>query len=679
MSSGLDMGRHLDLFLQEADEQLEVLERETLELEREPGAERLQAIFRAAHSLKGSSRAMGFTSFAQLTHEMESVLDRLRNGSLAVTTAIADTLLACQDTLRQMADSIRGGKGDGIECGGLVARLAAFASTAEDGGAGPTGASAPLEPPPEVVVQALDGHDGPIWCATFTLAGECVMKFARAFMAFGAIEEQGEVLASHPDREALEEERFDRRFQVFFRDPRSAETLGARFREIGELEAVDVAPWRPPSPTPAPTEHTPPASGPGKAPPRTGEDRPRGEHATAKRTSTGQTVRVDVARLDSLMNLVGELVIDRTRIARIGAGLAAHRQDASVEALNETVGHIARITSELQDQIMKARMMPIETVFNRFPRVVRDLAHKLGKDVRLELVGGDTELDRSVIEVVGDPLLHILRNGVDHGIEAPVERQAAGKPRQGLIVVSARHEENHIVIEISDDGRGIDAGRARDKAVASGLVTPEAAERMSDKEAMRLIFASGLSTATEVSEVSGRGVGLDIVRSNIQRLGGLIDLDSTPGKGSRFSLRLPLTLAIIRGLLVQVAGVVYVLPLGSVVETLRARRDQVQSVNSREVIVVRGQTTPLIRMRSVLGHPPADREADEELYVVVVGQAGKRAGVVVDRLIGEQEVVIKSLSRFVGDVPGVSGATILGDGNVALIADVNGIVTREAA
>lgn len=674
MSAELDMSQYLDLFLQEADEQLEILEQETLKLEREPSAERLQVIFRAAHTLKGSSRAMGFTSFAQLTHEMENVLDKLRNGTLAVGTEIADALLACQDTLRQMADSVRSGQGDGIECASLVAQLVAFSGGQACDAPKAATAVPSDEDLPEDVLKKLRAAAEPVLRAKLRLADDCVMKFVRAFMAFGIIEEQGQVLSSVPDREALEEEKFENSFEVFFTDSRPAEDLQQRFAGIVEVVEAQVTAWS----AAAPQESTAPVHVAGQPTEKPIEDVSR-DAATVKKADTGQTVRVDVARLDNLMNLVGELVIDRTRIAQLGADLAARHHDTSVDALTETVGHIARITGDLQDQIMKARMMPIETVFNRFPRVVRDLAHKLGKEIQLDLVGGDTELDRSVIEVIGDPLLHILRNSVDHGIESPEERHAAGKERQGRVVVAARHEENHIVIEITDDGKGIDVDRVRQKAIEKGMTTRESAERMSDKEALQLIFASGLSTATEVSEVSGRGVGMDIVRSNIQRLGGLIDLDSTSGKGSRVSLRLPLTLAIIRGLLVQVADVVYVLPLGSVVETLLIQRKQIQSVNLREVIVIRGLTTPLIRMRSVLGNPPADLASEEELFVVIVGLAEKRVGVVVDRLIGEQEVVIKSLSRFCGDVRGVSGATILGDGNVALIADVNGIVGREAA
>ncbi|MFN3684998.1 MAG: chemotaxis protein CheW [Fimbriimonadaceae bacterium] len=672
----LDMSQYLDLFLQEADEQLEILEQETLKLEKDPTQERLQKIFRAAHTLKGSSRAMGFLTFAEVTHEMENLLDLLRGGQLAVTTEIADALLACVDTLTAIKAQIAEGRGDGYESSELVANLKRLAS--DSGQASPTAPQgADLDDLPAELVQKLaeKTKQGPILRARIRLAPDCLMKFVRAFMAINAVNEAGTLVATHPDGETLEEEKFGDTFELFFRSERPAEDWRKTFQAIGEVAEAVVGPWQPRG-----ADAVQPREAERQAGGERSETLPSAKAAAApagRKADTGQTVRVDVARLDELMNLVGELVIDRTRVAQIGAVLAAkYDNEENVEALAETVSHIARITSDLQDQIMKARMLPIETVFNRFPRMVRDLANKVGKEIQLELVGGDTELDRSVIEAIGDPLLHILRNSVDHGIEPPEERARAGKAQTGRIVVAARHQENHIVIDIEDDGRGIDVARVKQKAIENGLVSPEAAERLTDKDALQFIFASGLSTAQQVSEVSGRGVGMDIVRSNIQKLGGIIDVESTPGKGTKFSLRLPLTLAIIRGLLVSVGGVVYVIPLGSVVETLLVRRKEVQTVHGREVILIRGVTTPLVRMGEALGITNRwERKSEEEFFVVIVGIAEQRIGLVVDKLIGEQEVVIKSLSGFVGDVPGVSGATILGDGNVALIADVNGIIS----
>ncbi len=697
MSAELDMRQYLDLFLQEAEEQLEVLEQETLKLEQDPSSERLQVIFRAAHTLKGSSRAMGFQNMAELTHEMENVLDQLRNGELAITTPIADALLECLDTLTTMTAGIRESGADAFDCKALVLTLQGFVGETGAAPAKPQ-ATQTLQVP---VVQLSDSEQAalgaaksqsPVYVGTFNLDPDCAMKFVRAFMVCSLIEEQGELLVTVPNREALEEEEFDHSFTLFFQTKTTIPALEVAFKGVSELRSFTITEWESQDgpdtnpaeqasntsedsaaePVVAPIAESTPAP---IAAPAAAQAPTAAKQDPGKKQDAGQTVRVDVSRLDNLMNLVGELVIDRTRIAQIGHDLSARYEDSTIDALGETVSHIARITSDLQDQIMKARMMPIETVFNRFPRVVRDLAQKLGKDVKFEMFGGETELDRSVIEVISDPLLHILRNSLDHGLELPSERTEAGKPAQGTINLIAKHQENHIVIEITDDGRGIDADRIRRKAIERGLVTAEQAERLTDKETLNFIFSSGFSTAAEVSEVSGRGVGMDIVRSNLQKLGGIIDLDTEKGKGTKFSLRLPLTLAIIRGLLVKVEGVVYVVPLGSVIETLLVNSSTIQTVKKQEVIVIRGMTTPLIRVKAAFSTGKKQKESTEDdLYVVIVGLAEQRVGLVVDSLVGEQEVVIKSLNRYCGDVKGVSGATILGDGNVALIMDVNSLV-----
>lgn len=657
MAADLDMSQYLDLFLQEAEEQLQVLEQETLRLETDPTLDRLNSIFRAAHTLKGSSRAMGYSAFAGLTHEMENLLDVLRAGQLTVTTDVASLLLRCIDQLGEMKAGIADHGSDGLDARALLDELRVIQNSDTVAAVAATTHALTSE---QCEALRLAATEGTILNAKFRLREDCVMPFARAFMAVTLVQQGGELLVALPDVEALEEERFGRDFELIFQTSRTAEEMLKSFGQIGEVEHYEVNPY---------------ADAPAKPVAEAVHEKVEDAAPVVKREAN-QTVRVDVTRLDELMNLVGELVIDRTRISQIGAALAAKFElDQNVEALAETVGHISRITSDLQDILLKARMLPIENVFNRLPRAVRDLAQRMGKDISLELSGGETELDRSVIEVLGDPLLHILRNSVDHGIESPEQREKAGKPRRGVVRVSARHQEGHIVVEIADDGKGIDTARVKAKAVERGLLTPEAAERMSEKDALSLIFASGLSTATEVSDVSGRGVGMDIVRSNIQKLGGLIDVDSEPGKGSRFLLRLPLTLAIIRGLLVGIGGVTYVLPLTSVIETLKVEPKEVQTVGGHEVIVLRGATMPLVGMRglfsSAVREPKSEGSAQ---YVVVVGLAEQRIGLVVDKLVGEQEVVIKSLSRFCGEVRGISGATILGNGHVALIVDVNGVV-----
>lgn len=665
MATDLDMTQYLDLFLQEAEEQLEILEHETIQLEREPSPERLNAIFRSAHTLKGSSRAMGFANFADLTHEMENLLDSLRAGRLVVTTAIADALLRCLDELGEMKQSISTSGSDQHDTRSLMAELRSLQADEIVVNAAPVETDLPSEIRDAL---RLAQEHGAVYHAKFKLRADCVLKFARVYMAIEVVQREGELLVAMPDLEALEEERFESHFELIFSSARAIEDVRTDLGRIGEMDSYTLEPW---------VEAT-------EAAPQAPVKQVHEVEATAQTEAGGaalnrregsHTVRVDVGRLDELMNLVGELVIDRTRISQIGAALAAkYDLDENVEALAETVGHISRITFDLQDILLKARMLPIETVFNRLPRAMRDLLHKVGKEVRLELEGGETELDRSVIEVLGDPLLHIMRNSVDHGIETPEERIRLGKPREGLVRVSARHQENHIVIEISDDGKGIDTARVRAKAVERGLLSHDAAERLGEKESLQLIFNSGLSTATEITDVSGRGVGMDIVRSNIQRLGGLIDVESTPGKGSLFTLRLPLTLAIIRGLLVKVGTVVFVLPLTSVIETLKVEEEDVKTVGGQEVILLRGATTPLLHLGQLFESFEETETTSKSRYVVVVGLAEHRIGIVVDGLVGEQEVVIKSLSRFCGDVRGISGATILGNGRVALIVDVNGVI-----
>lgn len=691
MSYELDMSQYVELFLQEGREQLEILEQETLKLEHDPSTERLQVIFRSAHTLKGSARAMDYTHMAELTHEMENVLDNLRNGVIQISIPIADALLQCQDILSKMIDSIESGKGDFVECNSLVKSLQGFV--------GNPGAVSTDVAPPEKSTPAESGWSThicpdqfedlseaaklhPVFHLQMKLTKDCAMKFVRAFMAISVAQESGEILASYPSMEDLEEEKFETDFEFVFQSSISISELTTKLGEISEVASFTLRLWSNPVADSELSESPAESSVKETVPLTVLENTVAAQSSQpTKKVETGQTVRVDVSRLDTLMNLVGELVIDRTRIAQIGAELAAKHDDGNIDALAETVGHIHRITSDLQDQIMKARMLPIENVFNRFPRVVRDLAQKLGKDVKLTMLGGETELDRSIIEVIGDPLLHILRNSIDHGLETPKERIKAGKPEQGSVTLSAKHQENHIVIEIEDDGKGIDVQRVKAKAIEKGQITRDQAERMTEKEGLQLIFASGLSTAAEISEVSGRGVGMDIVRSNVQKLGGIIDLESEVGQGTKFSLRLPLTLAIIRGLLVKVEDTVYVTPLGSVIETLLVDLNQIQTINKREVIVIRGVTTPLVRLREVFPNTKRPKNLDKEsqLYVVIVGLAEQRVGLVVDSLIGEREVVIKSLSQYCGDVGGISGATILGDGNVALIMDVNTIVNQQRA
>ena len=681
----LDMSQYLDVFLDEGREQLSLLETHILEMERGGhSAETLQVIFRAAHTLKGSSRAMGFLAVGDLTHEMENVLDDLRQNKLIVNTAVVNALLNCLDALTALIDSVvQNGtdtQADGVDIPVLVALLGALRaglgpeleistqeiSTQESMSVAVSTASTasviPISEYEQVSLNDAQEAGLALFHIRVQLNADCLMKSVRVFMVLGALEPLSSVLVADPKEDILEAEEFDQVFQMLLASDRPQSEIEQALSTISEIDSVTVTPWHtavpeaapalgvpPPAPNSGGAKmlddtsvlggiHTPPELGAGGHP-SVLETAPAAKSAPA---AHAQTIRVDVARLDSLLNLIGELVIDRTQIARIGTDLQRrYPHEEHVASLVEATHRIARITSELQDEIMKTRMLPVDGVFQRMPRMVRDLAQKTGKEVDFRMTGGETELDRSVLESLGDPLIHLLRNSVDHGIEPPADRVAAGKPAQGTVTLSARHEENHILIEITDDGGGIDPVKIRAAAVRKELITPAQAEAMSDRDAVHLIFAAGFSTAATLSDISGRGVGMDIVRSNLETLGGRVLVESQVGQGSRFTIHLPLTLAIVRALLVAAGGGTYVLPLGNVVEMLRlgtgegelARR----SVGGQAMIVLRGRTLPLASLADVLLGDPAATAVErvpEDAYVVVVGWGERQVGLCVDGLIG---------------------------------------------
>lgn len=632
MAPNLETTQYVEVFLEECAEQIAVLEREALALEQDPSAERIQAMFRAAHTLKGSSRAMGFQNLATLTHEMENVLDCIRGGRCTFTTDIADVMLQCLDTLKLLHESISSGSGDAVATDEVLAALRACV----DGEAS--------VPSSELV-----------YAVTVTLREDCATPYLRAFLCITVLGELGTVLGTTPSEEELEQEQFGGRFSVKLATKGTADEVRAKLLAVPEVMNVSVsdAQAAPPKASPAPA------------------DRPRQE--------TSSTVRVDVARLDALVDLAGELVVERSRLGSLSRSVASRSgRDPEVEQIVEAVDRLGRITEALREQVTKARMLPIGTVFQRLPRAVRDIARNTGKSVSLTLEGEQTELDRSVIEAIGDPLLHLLRNCVDHGIEPPEQRRAAGKPETGSIRVSARHEAGHIIVEVADDGAGIDAERLKSKCVETGTLAPEAVERLSYSEACRLVFQSGVSTAEAVSEVSGRGVGMDIVLNNLQQLGGLVTVDSSPGHGTTFTLHLPLTLAIVRGLLVMVESTVLVLPVRNVVETVPLASAEVHRVQGNSLLYHRGATVPLVPAAEVLGMDKGvvrseDREAVSCAEIVVLGSAEQRFGLVVDRVLGDEDVVIKPLGAFIGRASCIAGATILGDGTVGLILDVAGL------
>ncbi|MDQ6670040.1 MAG: chemotaxis protein CheA [Chloroflexota bacterium] len=651
------------LFLAEIDEMLQRFEEALVSLESTPDdQDLLQEIFRAAHTIKGNSSTIGHTRMAALTHAMETRLDDVRKGIAPVTRELVEALLKAGDVLKLLRDEVETHRMADVDV------EAATAAVERDGGLRDA-------VPPEGTRQKRGKKAERAAAAThrITVALEPSAWWSvRALQVLLALGEIGKVVSSAPPQTEIEDEnsQIGNLIVVDLRTVEPESALHAALNRVPELGSVVVetlaAPVIVQSRAPKAVDAVPLAA--------------PVEKAVTPPPASSKTIRIDVARLDALLNLVGELVIDRTRLVQLGNDVAECFGDHPVIGdLQQTGLHIGRITDELQEQVMKSRMLPIESVFSRLPRVVRDIAAKQGKQIDFIIEGEDTELDRSVIEEIGDPLLHLIRNSVDHGLEPPEERIAAGKPPLGKLRLSAYHADSHIVITLDDDGRGVPLDLVKRKAVERGAITPEQAERMNDSEAVQLIFEAGLSTAKELSDVSGRGVGMDIVRANVEKINGSVAVSTRRGGGTTFTIRLPLTLAIIQALLVRVDGGIYALPIHAVTETLRVEPDQIHRLNRRDAIQLRGTVLPLVALRQVFGlhdtHTP-DVGSAARLVVAVHAPGGRQIGLVVDGLIGEQEIVIKPLGNLVGDIPGVSGAAILGDGSVALILDVSSLINQ---
>lgn len=683
----------IQVFLDELEEKIEILSDGFLALEREgDNPETIQEVFRAAHTIKGSSAILGYDRMSALTHEMENLLSLLREGRMHSTPHMVDVLLEALDTLKLLRDKVTGETDREIDTGPVVEKLREFREQgpAEVGDADVT-ATGPVTGPEgtattvpvtdalwEVLREAVDQGYG-AYRVRVDIDPGCQMKSVRAFLVFQTLEKAGvQVIQSEPPVEALEQGNYGTGFELLALSEEDADRLQGALSLIAEVNAVTVVPVT--DMDEAGGAESAPAHAPGWASAATGS-------ASAARVEQFdslnihkkaiRTVRIDVQKLDSLMNLVGELVIERTRLERFADIMELkYRSEEMIDTLNEISNHLGQITSDLQEEIMMARMLPIAQVFNRFPRMVRDLAQKLGKEVNLVIEGRDTELDRNVIEIISDPLLHLIRNAVDHGLEMPEERLEFGKSRTGTLTLRAFHQENHIVIIVEDDGRGVDPDQLRAKAREMQLFDDETLERLSDQDALNLIFQAGFSTAANVSDISGRGVGMDVVKSQIEQINGVVEMRSTPGQGTAVTIKLPLTLAIIRALMVGLGTYVYAFPLSNVVETIQVNPAEIRMIRNSEVVVVRGQVLPLVR----LGHLFRQLQTgpEEKLYVVIIGMGQDRVGVVVDRLVGEQEIVIKSLGDLLGRIPGISGATILGDGKVALIVDVRALLAETA-
>lgn len=599
----------LDGFLAETTELLEKLDDDLITLEKaSDDTDLMNRIFRSIHTIKGASSFLGFDLLVKVTHKTEDVLNRLRKGELTVTPEIMDVILEATDLVKLLVSDIKAGDIQERETDGTINKLLPL--LLENAGT-PKPPAAAVKPPEPVTAPA-------------------------------EVPETAAQELSPPD------------------------TAEAAISTGAQEAAADSAPVPPPVAAPVPAPRAAADAAPKKttAPPKPAEGKGGDD------LSDNTTVRVDVKRLDDLMNQVGELVLERNRMIQINQDL--QQSDVNRADFNEEFGKLTKrmsfVTSELQMQVLKMRMIPVEKVFKKFPRIVRSMSRDLGKEVDLQIVGEETELDRSVVDEIGDPLIHLIRNAMDHGLETPEERLAAGKPRSGTLVLAAVHEGNQIIISIKDDGRGIDTERVGRKAIEKGLITEDQFAAMGQREVFDLLFLPGFSTKEKTTDLSGRGVGMDVVKTNIKKLNGLIEIKSTKDLGSEFILRLPLTLAIIQSLLVEVEGEIYSIPLSSVLETIRVDQRQFHIIGGQEVLKLRDIVLPLIRLQRVFNVQPRG-DAGDFCYVVVVGAAEKRMGLVVTRLVGQQEVAIKSLGNYLANIPGIAGSTILGDGRVALIID----------
>ena len=675
--------QYMDMFLDESHEHLQSLNEGLLRLEE--NMEEISVvndIFRNAHTLKGMSATMGFAKIAELTHEMEDVLDLVRKEQLKLNEDIMDTLFKCLDSLEQMVDSVGNGEAeDVVDVSDLVAKLSSISKGTPPPAAAPAAGGAAAAPAAgdasggagsdlgiddidlDVMKKAKDAGMN-VFHVKVTLMESCVLKAARSVMVMHALDEIGDVIKSVPPAEDLEQEKFERSFDIVLATASDAEAVTNAVDTVSEIEDIGVEELDPDAlAKPAESAPAAPAAAAAPAPKKAAAPaKKEGAKAAApKKQHQSQSVRVDIEKLDTLMNLMGELVINKVRLEQIGQ---THR----MSDLMETLEQMDRVTGDLQNIVMKVRMVPVSAVFNRFPRMVRDVSKELGKEINLTIEGEETELDRTVIDEIGDPIMHLLRNSLDHGVESPDAREAKGKPRVGEVGLIARHEGNNVVIMITDDGAGIDASKIRRKAVEKGMITQDEADRLDDADAVRLIFLPGFSTAEQITDISGRGVGMDVVRSKIEALSGHVDVETHIDEGSIFKIKLPLTLAIIQAMLVRVQEEMYAIPLTSIDSTVNIEPTDIQTIQNKEVIVLRGEIIPIVRMEEALQVPHV--KDSEELFVVVVHAGEAKAGIVVDNLIGQQEIVIKTLGNLFAGLKLFGGATVLGDGRVALILDV---------
>lgn len=696
----MDVSQYLEIFIDESEEHLQTLSDCIMVLEKEPdNKDTINEVFRAAHSLKGMAGTMGFKRMQHLTHDMENVFQEVRSDHIKVTSGMIDLLFKCLDALEGYVDNIKSTSDEGTEDNEVIIKeLNDFIAKTE--GAEETGnteTSEAKEAAPESTqeekagqekieltndekkaIREAESNGQHIYVMTVHIQKDCLLKAARAFLVFKAVEDFGQILVYRPSSQDIEDEKFEFEFSFFLASEESEDKIVAAAKAVSEIEKVDaeeihldeyVKEAEAQEEQQAKEATAEQKEAPAEAPKAAEKKAPtaNAKKQTNAKPVTGRTVRVDIEKLDALMNQVSELIIAKNSLVSISSNESGEYQNQS---FHEQIEYLERITTNLHESVMKVRMVPIESVVNKFPRMIRDLSRKLGKKMELYMTGEDTELDRTVVDQIGDPLQHLLRNSADHGLEDNATRVERGKPEVGSIFLKAFQEGNNVIIEVGDDGNGIDVAAVRDKAVERGVITAEQAENMSQKEIINILFLPSFSMAKKITDISGRGVGLDVVKSNIEALGGDVEVRTQLGEGTTFIVRLPLTLAIIQALMVEIRDEKYAIALGSISNIESIPVNEIKYVQAQEVIHLRGAVIPLIRLDQVLDMEEKQEEP-ENLTVVIVKKGDSLAGLVVDNLIGQQEIVIKSLGKYINNNKIISGATILGDGEVALILDVN--------
>jgi len=707
----MDVSQYLEIFLDETTEHLTNLNTQIMNLEQDPeNADTINEIFRAAHSLKGMAGTMGYKRMQTLTHDMENVFSEVRNGAIKVNAGMIDILFQCLDALEEYTATIResGDEGTndnahlikelndilnnkGADVSATEAKPTVEKKEATSGGAngGKKWLDIKLDSTDRMVITEAQKQGKKVYGATVKVQESCLLKAARAFLVFKALEELGEVIISNPSAQDIEDERFELDFSVIIITDAPVDKVIAAVNNVSEIDTVlageiDLNNMQMDDESKAAAAHkesmnqgttavatadkageTAVAAGEKKAPAKSGG-----------KPVVNRTVRVDIEKLDVLMNLVSELIIAKNSLVAASTGPAGKKgQTASNQNnVNDQIEYLESVTTNLHESVMKVRMVPIESVVTKFPRMIRDLSKKLDKKMELYMSGEETELDRTVVDEIGDPLMHLLRNSADHGLESAEVRAQRGKPEVGSIWLDAYQEGNNVVIEVRDDGNGINTEAVKNKAIERGTITPEQAANMSDKEIIDLLFLPSFSTAKTVSDVSGRGVGLDVVKSKIEALSGEIEVKSKLGEGSTWTIRLPLTLAIIQALMVVVGGEKYAISLGSIQTIEDIAPSEIKLVQNKEVIHLRGNVIPLVRLDKELDCV-SSKSPEENMIVIIVKKGDKTAGFVVDGLLGQQEIVIKSMGKYIDNkCKMISGATILGDGEVALILDANVLI-----